>query len=137
MSPFAESFDLEAAFGDVFEYWSPKVVAHVNDQYVKIAKVRGQFGWHGHAQEDELFFVVRGPLKIEYEGGHVVDLPAGSMHVVPRGTLYNLVADNECWGALIEHVQTKHTGDVAGRLGFQAGSRELRPYPQRGSSASQ
>lgn len=65
---FAESFDLEAAFGDVREYWSPKVVAQVNDQYVKVAKVRGQLAWHDHANEDELFFVVRGNLTIEYEG---------------------------------------------------------------------
>ena len=64
--PFAESFDLEAAFGSVSEYWSRKIVAQVNDQYVKVAKVRGQLVWHDHAQEDELFFVVRGHLKIEY-----------------------------------------------------------------------
>jgi mannose-6-phosphate isomerase-like protein (cupin superfamily) len=110
--PFAESFDLETAFVDVSEYWSPKVVAQVNDQYVKVAKVRGQLVWHDHTQEDELFFVVSGHLKIEYEGGRVVDLPAGSMHVVPRGNLHNPVADNECWIVLIEPVQTKHTGEV-------------------------
>jgi hypothetical protein len=55
--PFAESFDLEAAFDDVSEYWSPKVVAQVNDQYVKVAKVRGRLVWHDHVGEDELFFV--------------------------------------------------------------------------------
>ncbi len=86
--------------------------ARVNDQYVKIAKVRGELVWHDHAQEDELFFVVRGHLKIQYEGARVVDLPAGSMHVVPRGTLHNPVAEEECWIVLIEPVQTKHTGDV-------------------------
>jgi mannose-6-phosphate isomerase-like protein (cupin superfamily) len=93
---FAESFDIQSAFADVSEYWSPKIVAQVNDQYVKVAKLRGQFVWHDHANEDELFFVVRGRLKIEYEGGRFVDLPAGSMHVVPRGTLHNPVADEEC-----------------------------------------
>jgi mannose-6-phosphate isomerase-like protein (cupin superfamily) len=110
--PFAESFDIESAFDDIVEYWSPKVVAQVNDQYVKVAKVRGQLVWHDHANEDELFFVVRGRLKIENEGGRYVDLSAGSMHVVPRGTLHNPVADEECWIVLIEPVQTKHTGDV-------------------------
>jgi mannose-6-phosphate isomerase-like protein (cupin superfamily) len=109
---FAESFNVEAAFDDVTEYWSPKVVARVNDQYVKVAKLHGQFVWHDHENEDELFFVVRGRLKIEYEGGRFVDLPAGSMHVVPRGTLHNPVAEEECWIVLIEPVQTKHTGDV-------------------------
>jgi mannose-6-phosphate isomerase-like protein (cupin superfamily) len=112
----AEPFDLEAAFSDVSEYWSPKVVAQINDQYVKVAKVHGQLVWHSHAHEDELFFVVRGHLRIEYEGGRVVDLPAGSMHVVPSGKLHNPVADHECWIVLIEPVQTKHTGDVESPL---------------------
>ena len=58
--PFAESFDLEAAFAGVSDYWSPKVVAQVNDQYVKIAKVRGELVWHDHEHEDELFYIVRG-----------------------------------------------------------------------------
>lgn len=110
--PFAEVFDLESAFDGVSEYWSPRVVAQVNDQYLKVAKVRGQLVWHDHAHEDELFFVVRGHLRIEYEGGRCVDLPAGSMHVVPRATLHNPVADEECWILLIEPVRTKHTGDV-------------------------
>lgn len=114
--PFAEAFDIEAAFSDVSEYWSPKVVAQVNDQYVKVAKLRGQFVWHDHANEDELFFVVRGHLKIEYEGGRAVELPAGSMHVVPRGTQHTPVAEEECWVMLIEPVQTKHTGDVESPL---------------------
>ncbi|MDR5854028.1 cupin domain-containing protein [Caballeronia sp. LZ062] len=113
---FAESFDLEAAFSGVHEHWSPKVVAQVNDQYVKVAKVRGQLAWHDHANEDELFFVVSGHLKIQYEGGRTVELPAGSMHVVPRGTLHNPVADEECWIVLIEPVETKHTGDVQSPL---------------------
>lgn len=113
---FADSFDIEAAFADVSAYWSPKVVARVNDQYVKVAKLHGQFVWHDHANEDELFFVVRGHLKIEYEGGRVVSLPAGSMHVVPHGTRHNPVAEEECWVVLIEPVQTKHTGDVVSAL---------------------
>lgn len=110
--PFAESFDLEAAFAGVSDYWSPKVVAQVNDQYVKIAKVRGELVWHDHEHEDELFYIVRGHLRIEYENGRAVDLPAGSMHVVPRGTLHHPVAEDECWVVLIEPVQTKHTGNV-------------------------
>jgi quercetin dioxygenase-like cupin family protein len=113
---FAESFDLDAAFADITAHWSPKVVAQVNDQYVKVAKVLGQLVWHDHAHEDELFFVVRGHLKIEYEGGRVVELPAGSMHVVPRGTRHNPVAEEECWIMLVEPVETKHTGDVASPL---------------------
>ncbi|WP_175749180.1 cupin domain-containing protein [Burkholderia pyrrocinia] len=108
--------DVGGAFSDVSEYWSPKVVAQINDQYLKVARVRGQLVRHDHAHEDEPLFVVRGHLEIEYEGGRVVDLPAGSMHVVPKGTLHNPVADDECWIVLIEPVQTKHTGDVESPL---------------------
>jgi quercetin dioxygenase-like cupin family protein len=109
---FPETVDLIAALEGVTEYWSPEVVAQVNDQYVKIAKVRGQLAWHRHDKEDELFYVLRGHLKIEYENGRVVELAPGSMHVVPRGVLHNPVAEEECWIALIETVTTQHTGDV-------------------------
>jgi quercetin dioxygenase-like cupin family protein len=109
---FAESFDILAAFDAVTDYWSPKVVAQVNDQYVKVAKLQGTLVWHKHDEEDELFYVVRGQLRMEYEGGRAVELREGSMHVVKRGTLHNPVAANECWVVLVEPVVTKHTGDV-------------------------
>jgi quercetin dioxygenase-like cupin family protein len=112
----AGPIDLMAAFDAVTEHWSPKVVAQVNDQYVKVAKVRGELVWHSHDGEDELFYVVRGNLRIEYEGEQVVHLHEGSMHVVPRGVRHNPVADEECWIVLIEPVSTKHTGDVESPL---------------------
>ncbi len=95
----------------VDDYWSPRVVGEVNDQYIKVAKVKGTFTWHKHDSEDELFYVLRGQLIIEYENGRVV-LNEGDFHVVPRGTMHNPVAEDECWIALIETVTTKHTGDV-------------------------
>ena len=109
---FKESVNLIAAAEALEEYWSPKVVARVNDQYVKVAKLRGQLAWHSHENEAELFYVLRGNLKIEYEGGRAVHLTAGSMHVVPRGVLHNPVTQEDCWIALIETVTTKHTGDL-------------------------
>ena len=109
---FEESVDLLAAAEALDEYWSPKVVARVNDQYVKVAKLRGHLVWHRHEREDELFYVLRGSLKIEYEGGRAVHLKAGSMHVVPKGVFHNPIAQEDCWIALIETVTTKHTGDV-------------------------
>jgi len=111
MTAFPAIVDLLSAAESLQDYWSPKVVARVNDQYVKVAKLRGSFTWHSHADEDELFYVLRGHLKIEYEGGRVVDLPAGALHVVPRGVLHNPVAEDECCIALVETVTTKHTGD--------------------------
>ena len=110
---FPETVDLLAAFEDVTETWSPKIVARVNDQYVKVAKLRGQLVWHRHDDEDELFYVLRGHLKIEYEGDRAVDLAPGAIHVVPRGVLHNPVAQEECWIVLIETVTTRHTGTVA------------------------
>jgi len=107
-----QSVNLMAALDGVTEHWSPKVVGRVNDQYVKVAKVRGQLAWHRHDDEDELFQVVRGRLRIQFEGGAETVLEAGEFCVVPKGVLHNPVADEECWIVLVETVTTKHTGDV-------------------------
>ena len=95
----------------VDEYWSPRVVGKVNDQYVKVAKLKGTLTWHKHDNEDELFYVLRGRLVIEYEDDRVI-LNEGDFHVVPRGVMHNPVAEDECWIALVETVTTAHTGDV-------------------------
>jgi len=92
-------------------HWSPKVVAEVNGQYVKVAKLLGEFVWHAHAEEDELFHVLRGRLVIQYEDRDVV-LEAGDVHVVPRGIRHNPLAAEECLIALFEPAATLHTGDV-------------------------
>ena len=106
------SVNLMAAFDSVTEHWSPKVVGRVNDQYVKVAKVRGQLAWHKHNNEDELFQVVRGRLRIQFEGGSETVLEAGEFCIVPKGVMHNPVAEEECWIVLVETVTTKHTGDV-------------------------
>ena len=93
------------------ELWSPRVVAEVDDAYVKVAKVRGVFGWHTHADEDELFLILKGRLRIEMEHGPV-DLGEGDMYVVPKGTRHNPVAEEECHVMLIERKSTLHSGDV-------------------------
>ena len=72
----------------------------------------GQLAWHRHEDEDELFQVLRGRLRIQFEGGVETVLQAGEFCVVPRGVLHNPVADEECWIMLVETVTTKHTGDV-------------------------
>ena len=94
------------------EHWSPRVLARVNDQYVKVAKVKGTLAWHAHAEEDELFWVLEGRLRLEFEDRPAVELGPGQMHVVPRGVRHNPVAEEECLLVLVEPVQTKHTGDV-------------------------
>lgn len=99
------------ALSDVTEHWSPRVLGRVNDQYIKVAKVKGQLVWHQHDHEDEMFLVVYGKLKIELEGRSVT-LNPGDFYVIPKGTLHNPVAEEECGLVLIETVTTKHTGDV-------------------------
>ena len=101
------------ALESVTEHWSPRVLGRVNDQYVKVAKVKGQLVWHKHDHEDEMFLVVYGRLKIQLEGREVM-LNPGDFYVIPKNTLHNPVAEEECGLVLIETVSTKHTGDVVG-----------------------
>lgn len=100
------------ALEEVDEYWSPRVIGRVNDQYIKVAKLKGQLTWHKHDDEDEMFIVVYGRLLIQMEGNKEVLLDPGEFYVIPRGISHNPVADEECGIVLIESVTTKHTGDV-------------------------
>jgi mannose-6-phosphate isomerase-like protein (cupin superfamily) len=93
------------------ELWSPRVIAEVDDAYIKVAKVQGSLAWHSHENEDELFFVLKGRLRIEMESGSV-ELSEGDMYVVPKGVRHNPVAERECHVMLIERKTTRHTGDV-------------------------
>jgi mannose-6-phosphate isomerase-like protein (cupin superfamily) len=93
------------------ELWSPRVIAEVDDHYVKVAKVQGSFGWHAHENEDELFLVLKGRLRIEMEGLAVV-LREGELFVVPKGVRHNPVAEQECHVMLLEPKATLHTGNV-------------------------
>lgn len=102
--------NLEAALAKVSDYWSPQVVGRVNDQYIKVAKLKGELLWHAHAEEDEMFMVVYGTLKIELEDREVL-LQPGEFCVIPKQVRHNPVAAEECGIVLIETVTTLHTGD--------------------------
>jgi mannose-6-phosphate isomerase-like protein (cupin superfamily) len=93
------------------EFWSPRVVAEVDDAYIKVAKVHGSLAWHSHDDEDELFMVLKGRLRIEMEAGPV-ELGEGEMFVVPKGVRHNPVAEQECHLMLIERKTTLHTGST-------------------------
>lgn len=93
------------------ELWSPRVIDEFDDTYVKVAKIHGTFGWHHHAEEDELFYLLRGQLRIEMHAG-AVELSAGQMFVVPKGVEHNPVAAEECLIMLIEKKTTLHTGNI-------------------------
>jgi mannose-6-phosphate isomerase-like protein (cupin superfamily) len=92
------------------EYWSPRVVGELEDSYLKVAKVLGTFGWHSHDDEDELFLILAGQLRIELESG-AVELAEGELFVVPKSVRHNPVAQAECLILLIERKSTLHTGN--------------------------
>ena len=108
------------------ELWSPRVVAELDDTYVKVAKVHGSLAWHSHDNEDELFYVLKGRLRIEMESGSV-DLNEGELFVVPKGVRHNPVAEEECHILLIERKSTQHTGDVKTER-TRSLADQLRPY---------
>ncbi|MBI1753769.1 MAG: cupin domain-containing protein [Acidobacteria bacterium] len=93
------------------ELWSPRVIGEVDEAYVKVAKVQGSLAWHSHDEEDELFLVLKGRLRIEM-AEETVELGEGELFVVPKGVRHNPVAEEECQLLLIERKSTRHTGDV-------------------------
>jgi mannose-6-phosphate isomerase-like protein (cupin superfamily) len=95
--------------------WNPRIIADLNDSHVKLVKVQGEFVWHQHAEEDELFLVLRGSLTIELRDGSVA-LGPGEMVVIPRGVEHRPVAPEEVHLMLIEPKGTRHTGDVESEL---------------------
>jgi mannose-6-phosphate isomerase-like protein (cupin superfamily) len=88
-----------------------RLICEVDDAYIKVAKVHGSLTWHSHENEDELFLILKGHLRIEMQDG-AVELGEGDMFVVPKGVRHNPVADEECHIMLIERKTTLHTGDV-------------------------
>lgn len=94
---------------DLTEYWSPRVVAELDDSFVKVAKVKGSLTWHSHDNEDELFYILMGSLTLEMEGKTVI-LREGEAFVVPKGVRHNPIAQQECLIMLIERKSTLHTG---------------------------
>jgi len=106
-----EVVNLSDSFARFDERWHPYIVAELNGQQVKLAKLEGEFVWHAHAEEDELFFVVAGSLTIELRNGEV-NLSAGEMCVVPRGVEHRPVAHGLACVLLFEPATTKHTGEV-------------------------
>jgi len=95
----------------LIELWSPRVIGEVDDTYIKVAKVQGSLAWHSHEEEDELFLVLKGRLRIEMESGSV-EVDEGEMFVVPKGVRHNPVAARECHLLLVERKSTLHTGGV-------------------------
>ncbi|MGD8781636.1 MAG: cupin domain-containing protein [Ignavibacteria bacterium] len=106
---------LEEKFALFTEHWTPKIISELNDQYIKLAKVKGEFVWHNHKDEDELFFIIKGKLLMKFRDKEI-ELNEGKMIVVPKGVDHMPVAEKECRVMLIEPKSTKHTGEVKHKL---------------------
>lgn len=105
--------NLAAAFAQIQRPWTPAIVGELNGQYVKIARFEGAYVWHRHADEDELFWVVSGALRIEFRD-RTVELLPGEFFVVPRGVEHRPVADGGAEVVLFEPKATCSTGDAGG-----------------------
>ena len=92
-------------------YWSPKIIASLNDYHFKLVKVKGDFIWHNHQDTDEAFIVLSGDLRIDYRGQSIT-LREGEMHIVKKGIDHKPYAENECSILLIEPLETINTGAI-------------------------
>jgi mannose-6-phosphate isomerase-like protein (cupin superfamily) len=93
------------------DYWSPKIVGELNGQHVKLAKIKGEFVWHHHEQEDELFLVLDGRMRLEFRDRQVV-LEKGECCIVPRGVEHRPVGEEEAHLLMFEPASTLNTGNV-------------------------
>mgnify|MGYP001791345566 CR=1 FL=1 len=105
------AISLRDKLGEFDETWSPRIIAELNGQHVKLAKLEGEFVWHAHADEDELFYVVEGELIMKLRDREV-PLKAGDVFVVPRGVEHCPFAPTGASVMLFEPASTKHTGEV-------------------------
>jgi mannose-6-phosphate isomerase-like protein (cupin superfamily) len=106
-----DKINLLEKFSRFEDTWSPKIVGELNGQQAKLVKLHGEFIWHKHDHEDELFLVVKGVLKIEFHDRTEV-LHEHEMLIVPRGVEHKPVAENEVWVLLFEPATTLNTGNI-------------------------
>ena len=106
-----EKVNVAQKFGRFNEHWKPKIIGELNDSFVKAVKVKGEFVWHDHPTEDELFFVTEGRLRIRLRDGQI-DLEPGEFAIIPHGVEHLPVADDEAHVLLLESKTTVNTGTV-------------------------
>jgi len=103
---------LDEKFAQISDHWQPKLAGRVNDTDVRLVKIKGDFDWHSHADEDEMFFVIRGEMRMAFRD-RTETIKAGEFIIVPRGTEHRPGADEECEIMLIEPSSVVNTGDGA------------------------
>lgn len=107
--PVPQKVRIEEKLAAVTEHWQPRLLGELNNQHVRIAKLKGEFVWHAHENEDEMFLVVAGKMRIDFRDGSV-DLEKGDMLIIPRGTEHKPVAEEEAAVLLFEPATTLNTG---------------------------
>lgn len=112
--------NLTEKFNLFSEQWHPKIVGELNDSFVKLAKVQGEFIWHHHDNEDELFFVVKGMLAIKLRERDLI-IQEGEFVIIPKGVEHMPVADEEVWIMMLEPKTTSNTGNVTDERTVEAG----------------
>jgi mannose-6-phosphate isomerase-like protein (cupin superfamily) len=110
--------NLADKFARITEYWSPKIAGQLNGQYVKLAKFKGEFDWHHHKKEDELFLVTKGSLIIQLRDGDVT-LEEGEFYIVPAGVEHRPVANEEVHALMLEPISTLNTGNITNERTLQ------------------
>jgi mannose-6-phosphate isomerase-like protein (cupin superfamily) len=99
------------------ENWTPKIIGELNDQYVKVCKLKDDFVWHSHENEDELFMVFKGTLLMEFRDGRIVKVKQGEILIVPKGVEHRPHTNGDIvFNLLFEPKTTLHTGDVENEL---------------------
>ena len=111
----SKKINIKQKFSKFSEYWSPKVLAEMNDYEFKIVRIKGEFIWHNHTETDEVFIVIEGSMKILLKG-KTIKLSKGDLYVVPKGTDHKPVAEKECKLMLVELKGTKNTGSETHKL---------------------
>ncbi len=109
-----EKVNLNQKFELFKEHWSPKIAGELNGQHVKLVKLQGEFVWHKHDLEDELFFVTKGSLKMELRD-RTITIEENEFLIVPRGVEHRPVAEKEVWVMLFEPAATLNTGDAVSK----------------------
>ncbi len=97
------------------DHWHPRIIGELNGQYVKLAKLKGTFIWHSHKDEDELFYILKGCLIMEFRDGKRA-IREGEMLIVPKGVEHRPIAEEDTWVMLFEPKATKHTGEVISEM---------------------
>ncbi|MGC4041002.1 MAG: cupin domain-containing protein [Flavobacterium sp.] len=110
-----EKVNVSEKFSSFSDYWNPRIVGELNGQQVKIAKFKGEFVWHKHDNEDEMFYVTKGSFKIEFRD-KTVEISQGEFIIVPKGVEHKPVADEEVEVMLFEPGTTLNTGNTRGEL---------------------